>query len=149
MISTRLWWGALAATAALSVAGWMATADAQVSQAPLSPTPQVPAPQPAPVVPNPAPLPPASPDFQAGFCAGWNTLIQTEQQRYANWRALVFAGRTDDGAKAGVGQTADLLVNSVPFYVLSQPLPPQGSVALTDGRMINCPAAPPATGGAK
>lgn len=110
---------------------------------PVLPTSQT---QPAPTPQTPTSPPVLDPAYQAGFCAGWNALAQIEQQRYGNWRALVFASRTDEGAKTNVGQTTDLLVNSIPLYVLSQQAPDR--IALADGRVVVCATAP-APGGAK
>lgn len=120
----------------LAAAGLFAASPHGCAKAqPVLPTPQAPAPPPV-----------LDPAYQAGFCAGWNSLVQLEQQRYSNWRSLVFASRTDDSAKTQVGQTADLLVGSVPVYVLSQAA--NGRITLNDGRVVDCtpPAAP---GGAK
>lgn len=87
----------------------------------------------------------ASPDYQDGFCAGWNAAQSIEAQRAGNWRSLVLVGRSEEGAKTQVGQATDTLVNSVAAYVLIQPL--QGQVTI-DGRQIDCtpkaPAADPA-----
>lgn len=113
-------------------------------QAPGPLPPIYPAPSAVPATSNVPP--PASLDFQTGFCAGWNAAQGVEQTRYANWRALVTATRTEEGAKTQVGQTADLLVNSVAVYVLVQPA--QGELTLSDGRKVVC-AAPTAAEGAK
>lgn len=130
---SKMWKFIQFAIAAAFVYGTAYAQDAGV-KTPLPPIyPQTPASQ------TPAPV---TPGFETGFCAGWNASVQVEQQRYNNWRTLVTATRTDEGAKTPVGQVADLLTNSVAVYVLMQPA--TGQLTLGDGRVINCaaPAAP-------
>lgn len=138
------YWAILALFAALGSLSWVVDARAQpASVAPLAPqaTPAPPAapPQPAPAPPGEA-TPPAAPplplsaDHQAGFCVGWNSAAQVEQQRYGNWRALATLGQPAPDSPASVA------VNSVPLYVLIQPLPPGSTLSLGDGRTVTCPA---------
>lgn len=132
-------WKAIQFAAALALVVPYAYAQGTTPLPPIYPAPPVAAP------PVPATPPPASADFQAGFCAGWNAAQGVEQQRYGNWRALARAGRTEEGAKTSVGQTADLLIDSVAVYVLVQPA--TGQLTLSDGRVVNC--TPAVAGGGK
>lgn len=99
-----------------------------------APAPQ-PAPSPAGQTAPSSPTTPLSADFQAGFCTGWNSAGQVEQQRHGNWRALIQLGQPAPDGPVGI------TVNSVQMYVLLQPLPPGAALNLTDGRTVVCPAA--------
>lgn len=131
-------WSIIGAFTLMATVLWATKAPAQQPAPNVPPAPQT---QPAPRPPGttlpspPAPQPeikPLSPDFQAGFCAGWNSAYNTEQQRFGNWRALVQLGQPAPDSPASVA------VGSVQLYILIQSLTPGASLSLNSGQVVTC-----------
>lgn len=80
---------------------------------------------------------PASAEYSEAFCLGWNSAVQLEQQRFAEWRKQIMAGRGADD-KSGIPD----LIAAVPVYVLLMPL--FGKADLANGKAIECKTPEPA-----
>jgi hypothetical protein len=79
-----------------------------------------------------------SADFADGFCKGFNAAVALEHQRAENWKATTLAaiGEGDPSKMTNVARTATVITNSVPMYVLLQPL--QSKVDIGGGVTVDC-----------
>ena len=81
---------------------------------------------------------PVTPDFSEGFCAGWATAVQSERQRYANWKNLVVG---DAKPTTVFGTALGSIAESIPLMVLLPEI--TGKFGFTDGRTVDCTPKPP------
>lgn len=89
---------------------------------------------------SPARAADATPEFSAGFCAGWQIAFTTEHTRFNNWRmSMVGSG----GGTGALSVAANTIADTIPPQVLLPPL--AGKFQMDDGRIVDCtPKAPEA-----